>query len=108
MSRYIYEKHKGLIPKNHVICHSCDNPKCINPQHLLTGTQKQNIQDAVKKGRMARGEKQHLSKLTEEQVREILKSDKSGVELGKQFGITKGNVNCIKRRETWKHVEVRT
>ena len=51
-----------------VVCHTCDNPKCINPDHLFIGTQKDNMQDAHRKGRM----KPH-SKLTMEQVREIRK-----------------------------------
>jgi hypothetical protein len=43
--------HFGDIPDKLVICHSCDNPSCVNPSHLFIGTQKDNVQDAIKKGR---------------------------------------------------------
>jgi hypothetical protein len=52
--RYSYQIHKGNIPKNQHICHSCDNPSCVNPTHLWTGTPNDNIQDKVKKGRQYR------------------------------------------------------
>lgn len=49
--RYSYEVYKGKIPNNMQIMHSCDNPKCINPEHLSIGTAKDNAQDKIKKGR---------------------------------------------------------
>jgi len=50
--RVSYEEHNNtIIPKNLVIMHSCDNPGCVNPQHLSLGTRKQNTQDMLTKGR---------------------------------------------------------
>lgn len=51
MHRYIYEMQYGLIPEDKVIMHICDNPKCININHLKLGTQKENIKDMINKGR---------------------------------------------------------
>jgi hypothetical protein len=65
--RAAYQFFTGKIPDGLLICHKCDNPSCVNPNHLFLGTQKDNIQDAVKKGRMAANDK-HYSRLYPEKL----------------------------------------
>src|SRR5207247_10195698 len=55
--RFAYEITHGPIPAEQNVCHECDNPPCVRPAHLWPGTQKQNIQDAKSKGRLATGDR---------------------------------------------------
>lgn len=57
--RISYEFHFGEIPIGLLVCHHCDTPLCVNPKHLFLGTNKDNMQDASKKGRMASGDRHH-------------------------------------------------
>ena len=60
--RLAYETHVGPIPKGMFVCHRCDNPPCINPEHLFLGTTTDNIRDAVAKGRMYSQRKTHCKR----------------------------------------------
>jgi len=99
--RLSYEIHHGTIPEGMIVCHHCDNPGCVNPDHLFVGTQKDNAQDALMKGRHYIGEKNGRSKLTKENVKEILASDLNGQQLANKFGVTRSTINNVRRGDTW-------
>lgn len=89
------------------VCHTCDNPTCVNPAHLFLATSKENQQDAVRKGRKTRGEKCHTAILTEKQVKEIrerLKNGESRKDMTRMFKVGKTAIDFIARGRTWKHL----
>lgn len=104
--RAAYEIAVGPVPNGMCVLHRCDNPGCVNPEHLFLGTQAENMADAVYKGRhktpKVRGEAHANSKLTEEQVIAIRASQCSQKSIAKQFGITQSNVSQIKNGKRWK------
>jgi len=71
---FSYELHNNQIPKGMLVCHSCDNPPCVNPKHLWIGTVRDNNHDKMKKGRCVSfsGEKNPMVKLTDKKVKKIL------------------------------------
>ena len=58
LHRLIYATYNGVIPPNMIVCHSCDNPRCINPDHLWIGSHRDNTQDSIKKGRFRKIKKE--------------------------------------------------
>lgn len=88
------------------VLHRCDNPKCCNPAHLFLGTNQDNNADKVAKNRHAHGEKAGTSKLKAEEVLAIraLNGKHTHEVLAAMFGITKGYVGEICRRESWRHL----
>lgn len=98
---------KGPIPDATNVCHRCDNPGCVNPRHLFLGTQKENIQDCISKGRFrrARGRQKPNARLTPDLVRMIRNSPKSTYQLAAELGMGKTAIWKARVRETWAHVE---
>ncbi len=98
--RIAYQLSIGPIPEGYDVCHHCDNPPCCNPAHLFSGTRHENMIDAFKKGRIAKGFKLPQTKLSDEQVDEILIRVASGEchhVVGGEFGISRGHVSALKR-----------
>ena len=105
--RYLYEEYFGEIPEGLVVRHKCDNPACINPEHLELGTHQDNVNDKLSRNRQANGSKINTSKLTKEQVlkiREEYKEIKSSRKLAKQYGVSKATILSIINRRIWKHI----
>jgi len=90
------------------ILHSCDNPACVNPSHLRPGTHDENMKDMVVRARSLRGEAHNISKLKEDDIRQIrlLSKDKKmrSPQIAKIFNVTEANIRHIIGRKTWKHV----
>lgn len=102
--RFSFEIHKGKIDKNKLICHHCDNPSCVNPEHLYQGTPKDNSQDAYSRNRMVVGEKHHYSKLKENQVKYILDCEERGIDLANKFNVSEDTISRIRNKKSWKNV----
>lgn len=101
--RVSYEHFKGPIPEGMVVMHSCDNPSCVNPEHLSVGSKTDNNRDAVKKNRHAHGEKNGHAKLTVEQVRMIKESAYTctQAELAKSLGVHQSAISKIRAGKRW-------
>ena len=104
LHRVMYREKFGEIPLGKVVMHKCDNPSCINIEHLLLGTQKENMRDCVNKNRqwLPKGSKNGRSKLTDEQSFNIYKDTRKQKDIAKEYGISQPQVSYIKCNKTWK------
>ena len=103
--RWSYVHHHGLIPPDMDVRHSCDNRRCVNPAHLSLGSRKQNMEDAVARGRIARGERSGLAVLTDEVVRQIRSMTGSNQAIANQFRVSRETIRRVRRGTHWTHVE---
>lgn len=96
------------IPKYGNICHTCDNPSCVNPEHLWLGTVKENQQDKWSKGRgnIWRGEQLPQAKLTEEQAKAIMLDPRPHSRIAADFGVTARTVSDVKTKRSWSHLDI--
>lgn len=121
--RIAYELANDVSPGDLFVCHRCDNPRCVRPEHLFLGTSQENTADRNAKGRQAhgdrtgarlyphrvpRGERHGAARLTASDVKEIRSLSADGVlqaELMKKFGVSQGAISHIVTRKCWRHVE---
>lgn len=105
--RASYILHHSPIPHGKMILHVCDNPKCVNPHHLVLGTHRDNVQHMQERGRFLVGEQNASSRITTDQARVIIKKLMEGAKvrtLAKQMGFSRNLVKGIANKITWKHV----
>lgn len=98
----------GEHPGESVVRHSCDTPLCIEPAHLLLGTQQDNMNDKVERGRQRRGDTHPMRKLDQETVKEIREQNAGGVmqkDLAVLYGVSKQQISRIVRGQQWAAVK---
>jgi hypothetical protein len=110
--RASYEIHKGPIPPGMCVCHTCDNPGCVNPNHLWVGSITENNSDREQKGRsdFQKGERGHNSKLTNRQALEIRMEYATGrsshEKISLKYGVSREVIGNITRNKTYKWEEL--
>lgn len=97
--RVAYELCVGPIPRGLLLRHSCDNPRCVNPAHLLTGGKKENTADAIERGQHLIGERHPKAKLTDSSIADIRRDiarGVSGIDIARAHGVSESLISKIK------------
>jgi len=106
--RYVLTLYGITIPSGMHVCHHCDNPGCVNPDHLFIGDDAANHRDMVMKGRSTRGERNPRAVLTENDVRKIKMLAHLGARTGElacKFGVWPAAISKIRHGQRWGHVD---
>jgi hypothetical protein len=118
--RIAYRRAFGEFDPELHICHRCDNPPCVNPAHLFTGTNADNMADCKSKGRQSQGEQLRIVRLRQDQCNRkltpeivaairseyVARDPQRGMKaLARRFGTSRQNVRLVLRGETWGHVD---
>lgn len=103
--RFSWVLHFGEIPEGLQICHHCDNPICVNPEHLFAGTQSDNMLDMVKKDRHPKQKESYRYKLTADSVRTIRASDETHAALARFYGVDPTSISNVRLYKTWRNLE---
>jgi hypothetical protein len=102
--RMAFELANNKTPGDFKVRHTCDNPKCCNPKHLVLGSHQDNMNDRRERARTARGERGGTAKLTSDEVIEIRMSPLSNKDIRQKYGISDTSIRDIKTRRSWIHV----
>ena len=110
LHRAVWERDHGPIPAGMVVMHSCDNPCCLEPEHLFLGTQAENIADMDRKGRRKTpiGSQHSSAKLNESlipKIRKRLVSGETCAAIGRDYKVTEETIRAIKKGRIWTHVQ---
>ena len=105
--RVSYELFEGKIPDGLIVRHTCHRPLCVNPAHLIVGTQQDNMDDRQRAGRQAKGETNGRAKLPDSAVREIrdLAGRFTQREIGEMYGVSQQQISLIINNKTWKEIK---
>lgn len=103
--RLAYTLALGSIPSGAMVRHTCDNPPCIDPDHLLVGTAQDNSNDCVERDRQSKGSQVASSILKEADIPIIRGSKLTKRQLAEQYGVSIDTIKQVRSRKTWKHVE---
>lgn len=97
----------GPIPDGLLVCHRCDNPPSVNPDHLFVGTSADNDRDMRAKGRAAstRGEVHYMTNFTDADVRLIKTDPRPGVFFARMFGVSKATISATRTGRNWGWLE---
>lgn len=108
--RFSFTYFIGEIVKGNFVCHKCDNPSCVNPYHLFQGTQEDNMQDSLRKGRFRNqdGIRNHSAKLNKDSVlliRGLFKRHRRcGDFLCRWLGVSPAVISFVKHGKSWRHI----
>lgn len=102
--RFSWELHNGPIPDGLRVCHACDNPLCVNPAHLFLGTQKENVHDAIRKGRRCAFGVQKLNPDDVRVIRAQLARGLTHREIAAAFRVGRTTITNIATGATWAHL----
>lgn len=106
--RISYYLHNGKFDYSLCVCHSCDTPSCVNPDHLFLATSEQNTEDMRLKGRASKGSHRPTAKLIESDIKSIRlmwQSGKSAINIGKIYKVERSTIYAIINGLTWGHIK---
>lgn len=102
--RHSWIFHNGPIPDGMDVCHKCDIPACVNPDHLFLGTRADNNTDKMNKMRHYYGERHNRAKLKDAYIPDIIASTEPVRVLAGKYGVSGTQIRLVKRRKVWRHV----